>query len=102
MKTFILSLSLSILFAILPSFTLNVETPLEQKAEKVEIKHKEIPKEVRMDITDKYHGAEILMAYKEVIDGEIVGYQVEVKKGPKKWVVIYDKDGNPKNKVQPE
>ncbi|WP_417601577.1 hypothetical protein [Owenweeksia hongkongensis] len=102
MKTFILSLSLSILFAIPSSFALNVETSLEQKADKVEIKHKELPEESRMDIIDKYHGAEIIKAYKETIDGEIVGYQVKIKKGPKTWVVIYDKDGNPKNKVKPE
>ncbi len=102
MKSFILSLSLSILFAVPSSFATNVETQLQQEAEKVEIKHKEIPEEVRIDITDKYHGAEILKAYKEVIDEEIVGYEVEVKKGPKKWVVLYDKNGSPKNTVKPE
>lgn len=102
MKTFTLSLFLSLLITVPSSFAFNASTQLQQEAEKIEIRHKEIPKEVRIDITDKYHGAEILIAYKEVIDENIVGYQVEVKKGPKKWVVLYDKDGNPKNTVKPE
>lgn|SRR5690606_10583831 len=102
MKKFILSLAMSTLFVLPSTFALNTATALQQKAEKVEIKHKEIPEEARMDIIDKYHGAEILKAYKEVIDGKIVGYQVEIQKGPKKWVVIYDANGDPKNKVQPE
>ncbi len=102
MRKFILSLSLSVLFVAPTSFALAAEIQVPQEAEKIEITHKQIPEEAKMDIIENYNGAEILKAYKEVIDGEIVGYQVQIKKGPKIWDVIYDKDGNPKNKLQPE
>lgn len=105
MKKFIQFLSICILLSSTVSYGM-YQTTAEQHEQKkpklVEIKHKEIPKNARMDIIDKYHGAEILKAHKEELNGKLVGYQIEIKKGPKKWVVIYDEKGYPKNKVQPE
>ncbi|HBF20373.1 MAG: hypothetical protein CMI36_10160 [Owenweeksia sp.] len=80
------------------------ETPAtyEQKDDdKVEINAKELPKEVKMDILDNYHAAEIVKAYKTTNGGKLTGYVVEIKKGPKEWTVTYDKDGNPENKINP-
>lgn len=101
MKKFILSIALSLLVALPSSFAFNARENFQQKPDKIEIKHKELPEKSRIDIIDKFHGAKIIKAYKEVLNGEIVGYQVEIEKEPKSWVVLYDDEGNPKNKVVP-
>lgn len=99
-----LALSLILLFSIpLASQAKGTPTEIEQqKIKRVEIADKEIPAEARKDIIDKYHGAVILKAYKEMSDGEHIGYLVEIKKGPKTWDVRYDINGNPINKVKPQ
>ncbi|MGB0176659.1 MAG: hypothetical protein ACPF9D_05815 [Owenweeksia sp.] len=73
----------------------------QNKDDKTEINAKELPKEVKMDILDNYHAAEIVKAYKSTNGGKLTGYIVEIKKGPKEWTVTYDKDGNPDNKINP-
>lgn len=79
-----------------------VMTDQMQDVKRVEIAHSEIPEEARMDIIDKYHGAKIIKAYKEMSGGELLGYMVTIQKGPEEWDVRYDKSGNPLNKVKPK
>lgn len=102
MKNF--ALSLILLFSTPLVINANsIDTVLQQQEiKRVEIPDKEIPEGARMDIIDKYHGAIIIKAYKEMSNGEHIGYMVEIKKGPEKWDVRYDVDGNPVNKVKPQ
>mgnify|MGYP006929321664 CR=1 FL=1 len=73
----------------------------QNEDEKKEISAKELPKEVKMDILDNYHAAEITKAYKTMNGSKHTGYMVEIKKGPKEWTVTYDAKGNPENKINP-
>jgi hypothetical protein len=73
----------------------------QPKETKTEVNIKKLPKEVRLDITKSYNGAEITKAYKTFVDGEHTGYLVEAKKGKQTWEVQYDLEGNPENRVTP-
>ncbi|MEQ9262109.1 MAG: hypothetical protein RLP14_03000 [Owenweeksia sp.] len=112
MKSSILPFTISLAFMVILSlatvstfgFALNEISVIsfeQNEDDKTEINAKELPKEVKMDILDNYHAAEIIKAYKTTNGGKHTGYMVEIKKGPKEWTVTYDKNGNPENKINP-
>ena len=104
MTTLVLSLTILLSSVTLGSYRANdyVFRIQEDVITKVEIKLNELPEKVIINITDTYHGAKILRAYKEYKDGKFIGYLAEIKKGPERWSPRYDQDGNPKNKIIPD
>ncbi len=78
------------------------ETPPQPEVVKVEISNSELPDEVFIEVRDNYYNGDIIKAYKLMDNGKLTGYVAEVKNGPKKWTLEFDKNGNAVNKIVPD
>lgn len=74
----------------------------ESGVEMLEIKPEKLPEEIKKDILENFHNAEIIKAYKVWHPGaKRHEYWVDVRQGPKKWSLQFDADGNAINKINP-
>jgi hypothetical protein len=74
----------------------------ESGMEMLEINPDKLPEEVKQDIIENFHNAEIVKAYKVWHPGaKRHEFWVDVKQGPKKWSLQFDADGNAINKINP-
>ena len=74
----------------------------ESGLEMIEIKPEKLPEEIKKDIIENFHNAEIVKAFKVWKPGaKRHEYWVDVKQGPKKWSLQFDADGNAINKINP-
>lgn len=81
--------------------TMAQEMPAETEIQRIEIDPSELPEEVDTEVTNNYYNGEITKAYKLMKNGVHTGYLAEVKNGPKKWTLEFDKEGNALNKIEP-